>query len=241
MIMEKKQAAIRKINQMGKVGGIITLILKIIIIIAMISVMIVIIMAAVNIKNGIMITWSDQMNVSINMEEIMGNTLSDEEIREIEDVIQYGKMNITISKNNQELEVRDYRVDDTMVELDLGSDESIVPAVKIYIVLSAIIMNLAMVLIVIIFVGRLCKAFKTCETPFEDNVIRRMQQLAISLIPWGCTASVFNSVINGFWTDSYSLDLSVDLGKVMVILIIFALVFVFKYGAMLQQESDETL
>lgn len=36
-------------------------------------------------------------------------------------------------------------------------------------------------------------------------------------------------------------NLGFDLGKVLVILILITLVNVFKYGAVLQQESDETL
>jgi len=33
----------------------------------------------------------------------------------------------------------------------------------------------------------------------------------------------------------------VDLGMVLIILFIFVLAYIFKYGAVLQQESDETL
>jgi len=34
---------------------------------------------------------------------------------------------------------------------------------------------------------------------------------------------------------------SIDLGVVLVVLIVLVLVSIFKYGAVLQQESDETL
>jgi len=38
-----------------------------------------------------------------------------------------------------------------------------------------------------------------------------------------------------------AITFGIDFGVVLIILIVFALVYIFKYGAVLQQESDETL
>ena len=45
----------------------------------------------------------------------------------------------------------------------------------------------------------------------------------------------------GVLYDKMQLNLGIDLGMVLVIVIIFVITYIFKYGAVLQQESDETL
>jgi hypothetical protein len=91
------------------------------------------------------------------------------------------------------------------------------------------------------FASSLCKAFRDCETPFEDNVIKKMQNLAYSLIPWVFVSAATDSVVSSLTTNMVAITFGIDFGVVLIILIVFALVYIFKYGAVLQQESDETL
>ncbi|MBR4766943.1 MAG: hypothetical protein IK085_09305 [Clostridia bacterium] len=87
----------------------------------------------------------------------------------------------------------------------------------------------------------LMKALKTCETPFCENVIRKMMLFANSLIP----LIIMNTVCDGMWNTlggkASELNLSVNLGSVLLVAVVYLLVVVFKYGAQLQQEADETL
>ena len=80
-----------------------------------------------------------------------------------------------------------------------------------------------------------------CQTPFEENIIKKLQYLAYSLIPWAFFTSVSDSMTSGMMTGNVQVNVGVNLGMVLVIVIIFALTYIFKYGAVLQQESDETL
>lgn len=82
-------------------------------------------------------------------------------------------------------------------------------------------------LVVIIFGGKLAKALETCDSPFEDKVLRAMKGFAFSLIPVG--------VIVLF------VDGAIGLTTAFVVAAIILFTFVFKYGAELQQESDETV
>ena len=53
-----------------------------------------------------------------------------------------------------------------------------------------------------------------------------------------------NTVCDGMWNTlgkGSELDLSVNLGSILLVAVLYLLVVVFKYGAQLQQESDETL
>lgn len=67
-----------------------------------------------------------------------------------------------------------------------------------------------------------------------------MSRFAVSLIP----AVFMNMVCGGMWSSLFSgsgFAMTVNLGSVMLVAVIFLLIAVFKYGALLQQESDETL
>ena len=101
--------------------------------------------------------------------------------------------------------------------------------------------GLAMTFITLWFVGNLCKAFRDCQSPFEENVIKKMKHVAIALIPWCIISSVSDSTFNSIVSGKPSFSLSVDLGMVLIVLVVLVLVYIFKYGAVLQQESDETL
>ena len=101
--------------------------------------------------------------------------------------------------------------------------------------------SMAMTVVSLFFAGFLCKAFKNCNSPFEENVIKKMQQFAYSLIPWVILTSISNSMINSLVSGKFNVNVSIDLTMLLVVLIILALAYIFKYGAVLQQESDETL
>ena len=68
-----------------------------------------------------------------------------------------------------------------------------------------------------------------------------MQNLAISLIPWTIVSSVSDSVVASYLQGGLQFQFNLDLSVALVVLIVFILVYIFKYGAILQQESDETL
>lgn len=80
---------------------------------------------------------------------------------------------------------------------------------------------------VFIFVVRLSKALEICSSPFEENVLTAMKKLGISLIPFGiCSFGI------------YGISAIV---LIPVILVVMLLMHIFKYGAELQQESDDTV
>lgn len=68
-----------------------------------------------------------------------------------------------------------------------------------------------------------------------------MKNLAISLIPWVVLSNISDMFLQYIMTGNYNIALSINLKIVLVIVLIFALIYIFKYGAVLQQESDETL
>lgn len=87
----------------------------------------------------------------------------------------------------------------------------------------------------------LMKALKECETPFTENVIKRMQNFGWSLIPVIVLSAITESVWGAIGTGSTTINFSLNLGGLLVLAVVFVLTLVFKYGAELQQQSDETL
>ena len=98
------------------------------------------------------------------------------------------------------------------------------------------IIRLASFVVALYFLKALMKAFMTCGSPFDANVITKMRNFAIALIP--CIAV---HEIAGCFVPGFSHGGSLDLVKVAFVLIIFMLTAVFKYGAQLQKEHDETV
>ena len=100
---------------------------------------------------------------------------------------------------------------------------------------------LVMTFVTLIFVDGLCKAFRDCQSPFEEVVIKKMQYFAYSLIPWTLVTTVSNSITDTIVNQKFSISFTINLGVVIIVLAFIILVNIFKYGAVLQQESDETL
>ena len=72
-------------------------------------------------------------------------------------------------------------------------------------------------------------------------MIRKMQQLAWALVCLPFASSIAESISESILLSSLRIGLHIDLMEVIVILAVFALTYIFKYGAVLQRESDETL
>ena len=98
-------------------------------------------------------------------------------------------------------------------------------------------------LVTLVMFMKLCDAFRVSRTPFDEPVIRRMNTFAWTLIICSVVGSfataAVSSAVAGLTRgiDSFSLNLA----PVFAALIVFFLCMIFRYGAELQREADETL
>ncbi len=106
---------------------------------------------------------------------------------------------------------------------------------------AAICVSLITDLVLVCFIIALCKDIKNCQSPFEENVIDKMKRLAIAFIPWLLVQGFAESISSSAFSQNLDISFGIDLGKVLIVLVIVALISVFRYGAVLQQQSDETL
>lgn len=91
------------------------------------------------------------------------------------------------------------------------------------------------------FVVPLCRELQHCSSPFEKGIADAMKRLCIALVPWFILKSAGESITEGALKGNINIVLGIDLGAVMVILLLVVLMYVFKHGAQLQQQADETL
>lgn len=234
-----KQDAISKINKMGKIGGIVTVIAKIFIIIAMIGVLTLTVAVAFIPKNFLTVSADGRFMIDISFDAFNAR-LTDEEVmqgrREVEKILEEDAAGAEeYSINAIEINNDNIFVDVTGKMADFGLHH------LVWVLLFAFL-HLVMTLVTLFFIGFLFKAFQNCGSPFEQNVIKKMKNLAYSLIPWTVLSSVSGAVIRSFYAGSFRFDgIGIDLKIVMAVFIILVLAYIFQYGAVLQQESDETL
>ena len=236
-----KQDAILKINKMGRIGTVVTTIAKVFIIMALVVAFALTIAFAFLPKNFLAVRGDGRMAVNISLVSI-GKSFTDEELEECRLETEKIVEEEDIASGGSEYTINAIHVDKDNILLDLTGEYADFDLHNLVWIMLFLLLYLAMTLVTLFFVGFLCKAFQTCESPFEGNVIKRIKMLAYSLIPWTILSTVNDAVAMTFFTNRFHTDgIGIDGKMVMTVLIIFALAYIFRYGAILQQESDETL
>ena len=230
-----KQEITSKINKMGKVGYVLSMICRIVAIMGIVMSLLAVVVILAFPKGALTLGVQQNVDVKVDM-EALGETLTKEQVEKLEQEVTSENIDFTISGEEPER----MSVDATETEITcsaVGKPQTL-DIRNFFAVCIMAMLEVIMVLITSIFAGRLCKAFRDCESPFEENVVKKMTQLAYSLIPW-----IFISSSNANVGDLLSgkVQLTVDVGMIFAVIVVLILAHVFKYGAMLQQESDETL
>lgn len=226
-----KNEKIRRINTIGKVSKILLLI--IIILSALVTfAMIVCSFAAIPLttytEDAIKINGSGSFEVSIDTEKIPFFSLVESKIDSNFEKLNfdYFGVNADVEKNESQ---NSEESEDKIITYsgDFGLDNikiflKIVPVGVFTIALTSTVF-----MIIMIFAWRLAAAFAVCNSPFETNVIKKMKYFAFSMIPWALL--------------KISDGKSSMITAVIMTIIILLLVYIFSYGAQLQQESDDTV
>ncbi len=233
-----KEQAIAKINKMGKIGNIFVLIGKIAILVCIALLFITTIVCAVIPHDLISLKAKGGCDLELNLTSI-GESFSKEEQEEMKKA--FTGTNINVELNETEYNAQDIKVSDEKAVFSFFTSSESINLKDITLMLLMSLILLIMSLVTLFFFGSLCKAFEKCESPFEENIINKMRNFAFSLIPWVILTSLTSSAGDSLLYGGLKLNLSLDMGMVVLVIIIFVLCYIFKYGAMLQQESDETL
>nr|MBP3597881.1 DUF2975 domain-containing protein [Eubacterium sp.] len=236
-----KENAIQKINKMGKAGAILALITKIFLGIGLGGCLIGLIVTAVLPAEMVQVKMAGTADIIVDLSNFGEDIFENSEVTK-EEIVDNVKSSSNINYAGNEMYVSDVQTEGSKMQLQAGGELTTFNLRSCTWALVGAILNLVLLFVSTVFVSRLAKAFRDCDSPFEDIVIRRMKQFAYSLIPWAVVSSVVGYFESKIWmSGSSSVNFSVDITMVIIVLVILALAYIFQYGAVLQQESDETL
>ena len=215
-----KDKNIRKINGLGKASRIL---LSIAFVIITVSIVVCIVL-------GIYFMTLPDDAVNVNA-DLGGKITVSSEVPE--NLIKVEEEDVDIGKGENHLV---YKVTETKAEdgsrvydISLGLDKMAGIGFKFLCagLMALAAVSMAFIAVIVIFGKRFAKALEKCDSPFEENVIKKMKAFGISMIPWAVFKLIIGT-IGGITTAIF----------VLVVLLFIA---VFNYGAKLQKESDETL
>ena len=235
-----KNSNIKTINTAGLIGYIVSIILIICSITGMVFVGICTVGAFSISNNEINVKMATNININStgNFLNKLNSFISIDGIEDFSTLTEDAKDGIKVNDENiSELSVKEenggLNINAKTNEINISMKKIIVALIAAFIFLGAVTVSLYMV-------KALMKSLKNCETPFSEDVIKKMSRFAISLV---CVV-VLHSIFSGFWstlTSGLNYSPSINFGSVLLVAVIYILITVFKYGAKLQQESDETL
>ena len=234
-------SGIKKINTAGLIGYIVCILL----IVCSVSCMVV---TAIGTAAAIAVSKENvSARISTNIDiSSTGNFL--EKLNKYMNISGVENLSDLITEDGETVKVNDRDVSEVTVakteggsfSVDVKTNEITFSTARIIASLVVSFIFLGAVTVMLHLLKALMKSLKACETPFTDDVIRNMTRFANSLIP----VVVLNMLCGGLWnavTRGAEIGLTVNLGSVLVVAVIYLLVIVFRYGAQLQKESDETL
>lgn len=230
-----KNENIRKINTLGKISRILLIIMRVACIIGIVACLVSSVVVPLTLPKDDVITATGTASAQITVDDSIKFFVKS-------DIVNIGGIKFSTMNKLQKYEEEwsvlgtdvNVKVDETesngkvvydiTADLDAKSPKSMIMTICLACVAGAVFC--AIMLIVVIFAGKLAKALETCNSPFEDNIIKSMRNFAFSLIPLAVV---------------YLHDGGIDMTAVVLIIAVIIFSYIFKYGAELQKESDETL
>lgn len=103
------------------------------------------------------------------------------------------------------------------------------------------LVGIASAIVTLVMFLKLCRAFEACHTPFDEPVIQRMTTFAWTLIVCAVVSCFARGAVSAVLSGWQRMSFNLNLTSVFTALMVFFLCMIFRYGAQLQKEADETL
>ena len=103
------------------------------------------------------------------------------------------------------------------------------------------LVGIASAIVTLVMFLKLCQAFEVCRTPFDEPVIRRLNIFAWTLIVCAVVSCFARGSVSAILSGWQRISFNLNLSSIFAALIVFFLCMIFRYGAQLQKEADETL
>lgn len=251
-----KENVVKKVNGFGKIGVVVGHVCRGFSVVAAIGILLFSIgsillagkLGDVEYYNGVKWTLNlasfDEEDREEILSEIMESIENDAEgnlvIQESELKVAKGEVSLAVQNDDMSVVSAEYDEENETILIDTRAEDiNIFMPLKVVITTICVILTAVAEVITFTFVIKLCRKFKTCETPFSQPIVNDLKKVTLSLIPWCITYPLLEASLEMMATNRFAFSL--DLGLIFVVFAINALTYIFRYGAMLQQESDETL
>lgn len=228
-----KEQAIRKINKVGQIGQIITRILTILFSciggICFVALIMLLVLPNAYFPT---ITTKTITTAAIDLNQLVTE----------EDIEEFQKDMVTeLTISGVSLDADGYTIEDgIMIQTD-DSTRTVDSYKMLMVSMIYCVITIIATIISTVFLGKLLKSFRYCESPFSYDVIRNMKHFSFSLIPWAVISSLSGSSFTVMSGLNDSITPTVNVSILIAVLLLLVLSYIFQYGAVLQQESDETL
>lgn len=228
-----KEESIRKINKMGHAGQIIANICKVLLIIGVVFALLGSCFLMFLPEGAVTASPAGSVEMTVDV-GALGYHLTDQQRENLLN----GNTDLDLSIGGDSYSA--VEVNGDVIRFTGGGNADTLDLHRLGVSMLLLVLSLIAITVTMFFVASLCKALRYCETPFSEDIVTRIRRVAWSLIPWALLGGAYNP-FEALSDGSIDMFIGIDLQTVLLILIIFALSFIFRYGAMLQQESDETL
>lgn len=241
-----KNDVVSKVNKIGKAGVIITNIGKVFLWIGLVMCLLTGLLLLALPDDFIMIHMEGKAAIEVNFPAAISQSdfyvVEQDGVGELKwNDVTWGEVDASLEVNGQEYGVVGMVKTENGYLMDAMSDTYTIKVTNFASVVILAAVLCAVTLITMHFVGKLCKLFQDCETPFTTEIADALKKLAIALIPMAFLAKLSESVSNSVMSGDVNIVIGVDLMTVLLVLLVFMLSAIFNYGTLLQQESDETL
>ncbi len=236
-----------KVNRIGLLGKIVSIVLIVLMAVSCVALVASGIILAALPDDSVTVGMTTNMDIQVN-KNLMGpyfHQIRDEDME---------KINASIRINGDEFSEMTAEKTETGLLFNGSTDRITFQIGRLTSAAIAGLIYCACLLVVFVFLLRLSDAFRTCDTPFSDLVIKRMSVFAWVLLGGAAVSAVAEGVVNTLLSRNLDLEfainpvgmdtgfhVSVNFAPIFIALIVLFLTIIFRYGAQLQQQADETL
>ncbi len=227
-----KESYIAKIHKAGRIGVIITNIARIFLAVG-VCVLILAACARATVPKGTILSFQSQATLTIDTVNnsgfgaVLTNTMWNDKL--------------TFSFNDVEyFDVKTEHYLDRIVQTGTSVVESADLSMGVW-VFAASAISLLLLAVIFNYLHSLCEKFKVCETPFTVEIADIIKKIAEYMVAVMVTDVIFSGMMNSILKGKITIDVDIDFVMIVGVVLVFLLSTIFRYGRMLQQESDETL
>ena len=231
----------KKVNGIGLAGKIVSIILIVCMAVGCFFLLVGTIALAAVPKDAVRLTANTGVELSIDKGSIVIKGLDD--IESVDKALKIAGIDLDLDNPDPDIPV-EFNTDGDAIVASIPPMRYEFTARDLIPVLLTGLITCAAMLVIFVFLLRLADAFRTCDSPFDEKVIKRMMTFAWVLLGGAVLMGVnFTGSLNGMGiVDKFGgLSYSTRFAPILIALIVLFLSAVFRYGAQLQKEADETL